>query len=158
MTYELSAQDVERIRRILVDLLDQSEADACLVCDQAGHVLASENVNDVDPLLISALGAGVFVATKELARILGEDEFSSVLHQGTSRSILMCSTTEEALLVVLFSGENRVGLVKLYTPAAATALRNVFETVKTREATTELPDRHFVLKDTSNIFGDLKEE
>lgn len=154
MTYELKRRDVNQLRRILLELLDQSEADSCLVCDGAGHVLAHENVNKQDPLLISALGAGVFAATRELARLLGEDEFSTVLHQGMKRSILIAAATEEILLVVMFSGENRVGLVKLYTPAAASAVRGVFDGIESRGATgDDSDDRNFILKDTSDIFA-----
>jgi predicted regulator of Ras-like GTPase activity (Roadblock/LC7/MglB family) len=154
MTYELTRKDVNRLRRILIDLRDQSEADSCLICDGAGHVLAHENVNRLDPQLISALGAGVFAATRELARLLGEDEFSTVLHQGLKRSILMAAATTEVLLVVMFSGEHRVGLVKLYTPTAAAAVRSVFEAIQERGATGEdAVDRIFVLKDTADIFA-----
>ncbi|MBN2449794.1 MAG: roadblock/LC7 domain-containing protein [Lentisphaeria bacterium] len=153
-TFELTRRDVNRLRRVLIELLDQSEADSCLVCDGAGHVLAHENVNRQDPLLISALGAGVFAATRELARILGEDEFSTVLHQGVKRSILMAAATEEILLVVMFSGENRVGLVKLYTPAAVDAIRGIFESIKSRGAEGDPSvDRNFVLKETADIFS-----
>ena len=158
MTYELTRRDVHRLRKILIELLDQSEADSCLLCDGAGHVLAHENVNRHDPLLISALGAGVFAATRELARILGEDEFSTVLHQGQKRSILIAAATEEVLLVVMFSGEHRVGLVKLYTPAAAIAVRGVFGSLQERGATGEdSVDRNFVLKDTASIFAETQE-
>jgi len=154
MTYELTRRDVNRLRKILIELLDQSEADSCLICDGAGHVLAHENVNRQDPLLISALGAGVFAATRELARLLGEDEFSTVLHQGMKRSILIAAATDEVLLVVMFSGEHRVGLVKLYTPTAAAAVRGVFESIQERgEAEEESVDHNFVLKDTGNIFA-----
>lgn len=155
MTYELTPQDTERMKRILAELIEQCEADACLVCDQAGHVLACQDLRDQDPLLISALGAGVFVATKELARILGEEEFSSVLHQGVNRSILIGAITEEALIIILFSGDDKVGLVKLYAPAAAGALRSVFTDVTARGTTNEVPDRHFVLKETGAIFGNI---
>lgn len=156
MTYELTRRDVNRLRKVLLELLDQSEADSCLICDQAGHVLAHENVGKQDPLLISALGAGVFAATGELARLLGEDEFSMVLHQGLKRSILIGAATDEVLLVVMFSGEDRVGLVKLYTPAAAAAVRGVFESIEARGRTgSESADRNFVLKDSGDIFGEV---
>lgn len=154
MAFELNQRDVNKLRRILLDLLDQSEADSALVCDQAGHVLAHENIKQQDPLLISALGAGVFAATRELARILGEDEFSTVLHQGLKRSILMAAATDEVLLVILFSGEARIGMVKLYTPAAATAIRSVFTEVFTRGNQVESEDREYILESAEGeLFG-----
>lgn len=154
MTYELTCRDAGRLQKVLADLKQQSEADSCLICDGAGHVLAHENLNRHDPLLISALGAGVFAATRELARLLGEDEFSSVLHQGQRRSILMAAANDEIILVVMFSGEHRVGLVKLYTPTAAASVRAIFESIRERGASgEESVDRNFVLKDTAAIFA-----
>ena len=154
MTYELTRRDVNQLRRILIELLDQSEADSCLICDGAGHMLAQENVSKQDPMLISALGAGVFAATRELARLLGEDEFSTVLHQGMKRSIVIASATEEVLLVIMFSGESRVGLVKLYAPSAAAAIRGVFESIQQRGTTgDDSVDRNFVLQQDAAIFS-----
>jgi len=157
MTLELTTRDVNRLRRILLDLLDQSEADGCLVCDQAGHVLAYENVNRQDPLLISALGAGVYAATRELARLLGEDEFSCVLHQGVKRSILIGAASEDILLVVLFSGDARVGLVKLYTPTAAAAIRAVLEEAGARRNAPGGRRVAFELSDRGEIFGGTRD-
>ena len=155
MTFELTTEDVCKLRRIILELIDQSEADGCLVCDQAGHMLAAENFDQQDPLLISALGAGVFAATRELAMLLGENEFSSVLHQGKNRSILIGAATEEILLVVLFSGDTKGGMVKLYTPTAAAAIRKVFDQASNRPATTESPEHRFVLQNTDNLFGSV---
>jgi len=153
MAFELTRKDINKLRRVLIDLLDQSEADACLICDQAGHVLAQENVYDQDPLLISALGAGVFAATRELAKLLGEDEFSSVIHQGTKRSILIGAADEDILLVVMFSGDAPIGLVKLYTPTAAAEVKNIVDEALIYAQTTESVDRNFVLQDEENIFN-----
>jgi len=135
MTLELTSHDADRLRRVLRDLLAQAEADSCLICDQAGHVLVQLNLLDEDPLRVSALGAGVFAATRELARIIGEDEFSTVLHQGDRRSILIEAVDEESLVVVLFTGDHKVGLVKLYAPAAAAAVRRVLTEARNRSNT-----------------------
>jgi len=154
MTLEFTSRDETRLRRVLQEFLSQTDADSCLVCDQAGHVLLHENVRREDPFVISALGAGVFAATRELARLLGEDEFSMVLHQGLKRSILIAAADEEILLVVLFSGDRKTGLVKLYTPATAGAVRSVFDRIRRRCAKQGTARRDYVLKDDGDIFGE----
>lgn len=153
MHLEFTSRDQARLRRILQDFLSQTDADCCLVCDHAGHAIFHENVKREDPLIISALGAGVFAATRELARLLGEDEFSMVLHQGVKRSILIGSADEEILLVVLFSGDQKTGLVKLYTPAAAGAVRSVFDRIRRREPKRGEARPKYVLKQNGDIFG-----
>ncbi len=152
MAQSLSPKHTRKIRRILLDLLDQSEADACLLCDQAGHILAEEGVEARDPQLMSALGAGVFAATRELAGLLGEDEFSSVVHQGTSKSILINAIDEDALLLVIFGHDANLGLVRLYTPAAATSIRTVLERARSGEDSMAA-ETTFVLRSNSSLFG-----
>ena len=70
MAFALSITDVEKIGRVLDELLVQSEATGCVVCDYSGYVLSQQGVDAQDPLLISALGAGVFSASRELAHLL----------------------------------------------------------------------------------------
>lgn len=154
MAVNLNKTDVQKLNRILVDLMLQAEADGCVVCDQAGHVLAQEGVAAEDPHLLSALGAGVFAATRELARLLGEDEFSVVLHQGTKRSILMCAASEDALIAVIFSSNASVGMVKLYTPPAAQSVRAILDDKK-HDVRNAVHSDHglFVLSDSDEVFG-----
>ena len=120
MAIYLNEDDVRAIQRVLVDLLVRSESDCCLLCDSGGNVMAHEGMDPrSDPFLISALGAGVFAASRELARLLGENEFSAVFHQGEKKSIFIRAVDHDVLLVNIFSRSGSLGLVKLYaTPAA----------------------------------------
>lgn len=153
MAFSLTEKDVLRIRRILVDLLDRSEADGCVVCDSGGYVLAQEGRGTSDPLLLSALGAGVFAASRELARILGEDEFSAVFHQGEKRSIFIRAVNREVLLVIIFSNTANVGLVRLYAGPAASEMRALFDEVVAAGPGVEHPERTFVLTEGGDLFG-----
>ncbi len=154
MAYSLRKADVRRLHRILVGLLAQSEADGCLICDQAGHVLEQVGIGAHDPQLLSALGAGVFAATRELARLLGEDEFSVVLHQGIKRSILMCAANDDTLLAVIFSSSASIGLVKLYGPTAASSIRAALDEVKETADLVPSDCATFVLaQNTESVFG-----
>lgn len=150
MSYALNPKHTRKIRRVLLEMLDKSEADACVVCDQAGHVLVEEGV-DRDPQLVSALGAGVFAATRELASLLGENEFSSVVHQGTRKSILMCAVDHDTLLLVVFGPEANFGLVKLYAPAAADAVRSVLAKAR-KDLASAPPPQTFVLRQGDTVF------
>jgi predicted regulator of Ras-like GTPase activity (Roadblock/LC7/MglB family) len=147
MSLTLHQNHVDQLGRILQELDAQSEADGCIVCDQAGYVIAQSGIAAEDPHLISALGAGVFAATGELAHLLGEDEFSVVLHQGTKRSILMCAVNPEVLLAVIFSAHASVGMVKLYAPLAASAIRAVVAVQDAR------PTPDFALSERGMVFN-----
>ena len=146
MDFSLTGADVSRFNRVLEELLEHSESTGCLVCDHGGYIIAQQGVDFQDPLLISALGAGVFAASRELARLLGEDDFSAVFHQGEKRSIFICAVTLDVLLVVIFSNEATVGLVKLYATPAVAAMRKIIQEL--REHAVSKPHTHaFVLND-----------
>lgn len=153
MASVMNERDVGRMRKVLLELLDRAEADGCVVCDSGGYVLAQEGRGTTDPLLLSALGAGVFAASRELARILGEDEFSAVFHQGERKSIFLRAVTSEVLLVIIFSNTANVGLVRLYASPAAMALRAVVEEIAAAPEHVDDPERVFVLTQGGDLFG-----
>ena len=153
MAISIGEKDVARMSRVLQELLRRSEADGCVVCDSGGYVLAQEGRGTQDPLLVSALGAGVFAASRELARILGEDEFSAVFHQGERRSIFIRAVNREVLLVIIFSVAANVGLVRLYAVPAASSLRTLIEELDARGEEVAHPERAFVLTTGAPLFG-----
>jgi len=152
MSLTLVEKDVLRLRRVLVELLERSESDGCVVCDSGGYVIAQEGRGTQDPLLISALGAGVFAASRELARILGEDEFSAVFHQGEKKSIFIRAVNREVLLVIIFSNTANVGLVRLYAAPAATEMRVLFDEISAPDRKIEHPEKAFVLTREGDFF------
>jgi len=160
MAYALRSQDVRKLNRVLQELIVRSESSACLVCDNSGYVLAQEGVKQQDSMLLSALGAGVFSASRELATLLGEDQFSSVFHQGEKKSIFISAANEEVLLVTIFSNESSVGLVKLYARPAARSIQGIIEVARDREERVESPEHHFVLniENEGGVFTEAKGE
>jgi predicted regulator of Ras-like GTPase activity (Roadblock/LC7/MglB family) len=149
MTVAVHATETVEIRRVLAELLVRSEADECLLCDTAGHVLAHEGASREDPFPISALSAGVFAASRKLAAMLGESEFNTVLHQGVSKGILIRAVNADVLLVTLFThAASIVGLIQLYSGPAVVELQNLFAAVRRRNDEVPAGDqRPFVLRD-----------
>ncbi len=146
MPLAIQAKDTEMIRRILADLISRSESDECFLCDSGGYLVAHEGEACADASLLAALGAGVFMASRELARMLGEKEFNMVFHQGENKNIFIRAVTLEVLLVIIFSGSGSLGLVKLYSAPAVTELQGVFAAIRTHAAEISASDhRSFVL-------------
>lgn len=153
MPRTLSRSDERKFQHILRDLVEHAEADGCVLCGEVGHVIAQHGVGGADSELISALGAGVFSASRELARLLGEDKFSAVVHQGEKKSIYIGAVNTEVLLVVTFSIEASMGLVKLYAAPAIAAMRAILDGAGARAAEGE----RLVLSDSKNLFA-LKDQ
>ena len=92
-------------RQALADYLESSPASLALVIDPAGRVvLASGNPGAVDPTAFASVCAAHFEANLQLASLVGEPEFKTLLHQGNEASIYLASVGREALLAIVYEG------------------------------------------------------
>jgi len=120
-------QDVERLESELDAFLEMSNAKCALLIDKEGHLVTRRGepmAASVDS--ISALIAGSFAATKEMARLLGEEEFSILFHQGVRDSIQLQLVGERTLLAILFDDRTNLGLVRFYAQETARHLAEIF--------------------------------
>ena len=120
-------EDIAAIASILDAFLKKSGANCALLVDKDGHMITSRGrTNNVDLDTISALVAGSFAATKQLAHQFGEEEFTALFHQGKGRNLQLSLVAERALLTALFGDETTVGMVRLYATEAAKRLTEIF--------------------------------
>jgi len=111
----LTEEQSRRLNDMLLDLMVRAEAEAVLLCDRGGNILAQQQVAEYPHQdNIAALAAGSFFATRELARLVGEPEFRCVLHQGRKKSVYMQGTKTDLLLLVFYGRESNTGIVKLF--------------------------------------------
>jgi len=122
--YEDLIRDVNRLLR---EFLKLSGANCVFLVDKEGHMVTRQGVTrDIDMDTISALVAGSFAATKEMARLLGEDEFSVLFHQGKTDNVQLSLVGDRALLTVIVDEATTVGMVRLYAAETAKRLGEVF--------------------------------
>ena len=127
MAFELNETYYNMLKEDLDDFLENSEANAVMLCDRGGNIIVSsgETVNEsID--IISALVAGAFAATQQLAQVLGEDEFTAIFHQGKKTSIFISSVGDEVLILSLFDNTTTAGLVKMYALNTINKIRGTF--------------------------------
>src|SRR5262245_54647327 len=128
--------DIDAINSILDAFLKQSAAKCALLIDKDGHMVTHRGTTKrIDLDTISALVAGSFAATREMARILGEDEFTALFHQGKSDNIQLSIVGDRALLTAIFDETTTVGMVRLYATEAAKRLAAVFRKKATEAVT-----------------------
>lgn len=128
-------EDIEKIDRLLAEFLRLSGAKCALLIDKEGHLVTRRGeVRTIDMDTISALVAGSFAATKEMARLLGEDEFTALYHQGTRDNIQLSLVGNRTLLTILFDDRTTVGMVRLYANETAKKLTDIFRVAESREA------------------------
>ena len=70
--------------------------------------------------------AGSFAATKELARLLGESQFTSMFHQGQRDSLQLQLIGDRTLLAVALDERTNLGLVRFYAQEVTARLEQIF--------------------------------
>ncbi|HVG95140.1 MAG TPA: roadblock/LC7 domain-containing protein [Planctomycetota bacterium] len=154
--------DVDAINAILDAFLKQSAAKCALLVDRDGHMVTHRGTSKrIDLDTISALVAGSFAATREMAKLLGEQEFTALFHQGRSDNIQLSLVGDRALLTAIFDEATTVGMVRLYASEAAKRLAAIFRK-KQQEAAAAPPTaptegdaafRKGSAKTLDNLFG-----
>jgi predicted regulator of Ras-like GTPase activity (Roadblock/LC7/MglB family) len=121
-------EETTKIDGILRKLLKGSEAKCALLVDKDGHLVTRQGfTHSLDTTALAALLAGSFASTKEIARLVGEPEFSVLFHQGKKDHIHMSLINERTILVVIFDDRTTIGMVRLYSKETAEELNRVFQ-------------------------------
>lgn len=128
------ALDIDQIDASLNKFLEASQARCVLLVDLEGHLVTSKGfVDGLDTTSIAALVAGSFASTREVARKLGETEFSVLFHQGATECIHVSLIADRALAVILFDDRTTIGMVRLYAQQVAEDLNGIFLAIGERQ-------------------------
>jgi len=73
------------------------------------------------------LAAGVYAATNELARQIGETEFTITFHQGSENNIHISLLTQESLLVMIFDNRAPIGAIRFWAKKISAVLVPIIE-------------------------------
>ncbi len=110
----------EQIEQVLGELRARAQVDCALLADVSGQLIEVQGEPEgFDPVLVAALAAGELAAMSELIRQIGDRSPSgSFLHEGESRRLYICNVSGTFVLVVVFSNDVPVGLVRLFVRRA----------------------------------------
>ncbi|MCX6827016.1 MAG: roadblock/LC7 domain-containing protein [candidate division Zixibacteria bacterium] len=129
-------EEIEKIDSILAKMLKGAEAKCALLVDKDGHLLTRQGfTHSLDTTALAALLAGSFASTKEIARLVGESEFSVLFHQGKKDHIHMSLVGERSIMAVIFDDRTTIGMVRLYAKETALELGKIFSSLKDRAHT-----------------------
>ena len=125
--------DVHRLDSELDTFLELSSARCALLIDKEGHLVTRRGeAVGTSMEAIAALVAGSFAATKEMARLLGESEFTVMFHQGARDSIQLQLVGNRTLLAVLFDERTNMGLVRFYAQETCQHIETVLAEIAAR--------------------------
>jgi predicted regulator of Ras-like GTPase activity (Roadblock/LC7/MglB family) len=112
-------QQFQKLKDVLQHLCVECAARVVFLVDRDGQAVAFHgDIGDMDTTSFSSLAAGNVAATSSMAKIIGEDNFPAVVHEGERESIFI-SVIGRSLLVVVFDERSTLGLVKLRTKRAS---------------------------------------
>lgn len=120
---------LEFARNKIDDTLIKAGVDTVLLLDQAGNIVANcgHSPKDVDITSLAALTAANFAATSQLAKLIGEDDFSLLFHKGKKDSLHFVRVNSDLIMVSIFGDNISLGLVRLRVAELIKALKDLFE-------------------------------
>ena len=137
-------EDIEIIGKTLNVFLKNANAQCALLVDKDGHLVTKEGeTSTYDMDTISALVAGSFAATKQMAKLLGEEEFSLMFHQGKNDNIQLSLVGQRTILAVIFDDRTTLGMVRLYSSQVSSKLGQVFNDISVRKTEGEKISQEF---------------
>lgn len=121
-------EDYWAINNVLDDLLASSKSRNVILIDRTGQLVTQCGPDvEFDLTSFASLCAADFEANYQLARLIGEDDFSSLFHQGARDSMYLAKINRGVVLVVLFNKDATLGLVRLRVKRAVTELDAIIE-------------------------------
>ncbi len=121
-------EQTSKIEAILADLSAECVLDAVAVCDTGGNIIADRISSKHDSFdNAAALAAGSFAATRELASIIGEDGFHSIMHKGTRKGLLIQALGAEHIIVIFLGGDSVEGMVRLILKKISAQIASILE-------------------------------
>ena len=132
-------QQMEKIDAAILWMIKRAEAKCAMLVDKDGHLVARQGfTQSLDTTALAALLAGSFASTREIARLVGEPEFSVLFHQGKKDHIHISLVNEQTILAVVFDDRTTIGMVRLYCREASEKLNEIFSEPPPASPQTEL--------------------
>jgi predicted regulator of Ras-like GTPase activity (Roadblock/LC7/MglB family) len=114
MNIVITKKEIEKVNHCLDKIVSSSSAHSALLIARSGQLIAHHgDTLEVDISAFSALTAANFGATAEIARLLGEEEFTLLFHKGKSQNVYFSAIGEHVIMVTLFDDTTSLGLIRL---------------------------------------------
>jgi len=131
----LSGEMYKSISEILSELATKTRARTIIFADMNGHPITQRgSTADINISNMSALAAGDFSATAEIAKIIGEkQQFKFIFHEGEKHNVYLSNVGDNFLLILIFDSQTALGMIRIYTKRAIDALHQLLESAKEDE-------------------------
>ena len=88
-------EDYWAINTVLKELIENSNSTSVLLIDKTGQLIASVGMEpEFDLMSFASLCAADFEANAQLAKLIGEKDFSTLYHQGVDESMYLARVAQ----------------------------------------------------------------
>jgi predicted regulator of Ras-like GTPase activity (Roadblock/LC7/MglB family) len=127
-SWSLSEADHTAIGHVLQRFLHDSGARCVVVVDKSGQLITTSGDRPTfDVTAFATLAAADFAANDQLARLIGERDFSTLFHQGERESMLLADVSHRVIVVALFDHRTTLGMVRLKMKSTVEEMARLFE-------------------------------
>ena len=112
--WSFTQDDFTAITESLSRFLGETKSICALLVDRSGQLVTTVGEpRGLDTTAFATLTAADYSANDQLAKLVGETDFSSLFHQGEKESLYVADIARRLLLVIIFDSRTTVGLVRL---------------------------------------------
>ncbi len=128
MSLILTRNELEKLEEIVSEELLDSGAELVVIADLSGNMILRCGTLEMDDIFsLAALSAANFAATAEIAKLIGEDDFTLMFHKGGKRNIHFSRLGKDYLVITLFNDNVSLGLIRLKLVGAIQQLINIIQ-------------------------------
>lgn len=121
-------EDYWAITNALEALAQSSQSKHVLLVDRTGQLIAQVGEDPTfDTQSFASLCAADFEANYALAKLIGEDDFSTLYHQGAKESMYLGKIEKGVVVAVVFDRTTTLGLVRLRVKKAVEELNVIID-------------------------------
>jgi predicted regulator of Ras-like GTPase activity (Roadblock/LC7/MglB family) len=124
----LTKTDIDQLEEIISDEILDAGADYVMIVDLSGNLILHKGSLEMnDTFSLAALSAANFAATAQIAKLIGEEDFSLLFHKGDKKNIHFSRLGTNYIILTLFDENVSLGLIRLKLNSAIEQLARVFD-------------------------------
>jgi len=148
-------EEHQKIVAVCDNLVRDANAKLVFLVDKNGQMIAAAGDTDhLDTTSMASLAAGNIAATGGLAKLIGEEEFSILFHEGARDNLHLSLINKRVILVVVFDNRSTVGLVRLRVRKASQNLEKLFTEIQAKGDSANPLFAEITDSDIDNLFND----
>ena len=140
--WSFTQDDFTAVTESLRRFLGETKSLCALLVDRSGQLVTTVGeAPGLDTTSFASLTAADYSANDQLAKLVGETDFSSLFHQGEKESLYVADIARRLLLVIIFDSRTTVGLVRLRMKDEIEELTQLIDRVFSRDRNSDAPPK-----------------